>query len=482
MPGPLFSIRAGKETESGLFAAVHPLDAPLWVAGENVIFADGGPQKMPGWTRIASATLPAGEVVRGVETQQTETGIQRIFLGSQSKLYQWQAGAGVVQKGTGFTGSLHETATTPATSWSFSRFGNWVLASNGVNKVQVAKNGADFADLAGTTFTYAAVLMRRGPHILAMNTSSGGNWVHWCDLDNPEIWAPTAENAAGDLTIRDLDGPILAACPLGDQIAILGKNQMGLLTYTGDAFVFTYQPVLSGIGAVSKNAVVEANRRIYGMGREGFWACDGVTYQYLDTPAIKDYLAGRVDTSQLSKVTATYDSSRDMVVWWLPTVIGQENTFGVGYRIKNGSWTLLNFGRSAAAPQVGAFAYPVTAEVAGGIVLHNNGVDSHVSPMTAWVRTKPLDCDDPSIQKYLSQVSIQLRRQVGTVKLRIGTQRNLDDAVTWGNYIALDDGFEAIWVRRSGRFITLEILSDTIGADWAVSGFDLIGDIGGRAV
>ena len=80
MAKKLFSIRGSQLTESGIFKSTHALDAPLWTDGVNVIFKNGGAQKIGGSTQVAtqSVTTP----VRGAEAYQLSDNIQRLFFGT----------------------------------------------------------------------------------------------------------------------------------------------------------------------------------------------------------------------------------------------------------------------------------------------------------------------------------------------------------------------------------------------------------------
>ncbi|MBP2301574.1 hypothetical protein [Azospirillum picis] len=479
---PLISIRANALTESGLFKGTHALDCPLWRDGRNVIFKDGGPEKLAGWVSVVDSG--ATGVIRGADALQDEAGISRVFFGDQTKLYAWN-GATVTELGTGYTGYEDETSTHPATAWSFERFGNWELATNGRDAPQIWKATGSFAPLAGVNFSTAEIFVRRGPHILAFNLTgwdagNGKSTFAWCDADNPETWETTDTNSAGDLPIRDMDGEIKAAVTWGESIAVFGKADMYVVSYTGAPYYFGVQPALRGIGAVGKTSVVEVNRILYGFGQAGVWKTDGVTYEYLDTPALRSWIAESLDTTQLSKVCATYDASTEAVKWSLPTIGTGEPTVTISFRIPNASWSIEDYGRSAWVPRLGAFRYPIGIS-AGKLWTHNVGVDAGAGvAMVAYVQTRPFAADDARAWSYIDTLSLQLRRLAGTVKVRLGGQNNLDDTPSWSDWLTVDDGFEPIRLRKSGRFLTLEVRSDTVGADWALSGFDLYGSRGGR--
>lgn len=474
----LLSVRAGDQVASGLFVATNPLDAPLWVDGRNILFRDGGVEKAPGF--VSLLTVAGAGMIRGMEAMTDTALIQRLFLGDQTKLYQWAAGT-LSTVGIGFTGSADEGGSAPASCWRFAPYGDWMLATNGVDPVQVwKKNVGTFAALdVDGQFATAEVLVRRGPHILAFGSSGGSagaaGTYHWCSADDPENWDPDATDSAGFQPIAELQGPIVAAVPLGDMIAVLGRNQLFLIRYTGAPFYFPYQPALTGVGAVGKRAVVEANRRLYGMSLAGFWTADGTQYSYIDTPALRDYLLPRLNTAQLSKAVCWYDQTNQLVLWSVPTVVAEPDVT-VGYHVASGTWTIFDWARTAAVPQVGVFRQPYTACADGKVYAHNSGVDAGAGVgMAAYVQSKPLDCGDAGVWKAVNEVRARLRRLAGAVNLQIGTQRNSDDPVTWLPAKVLDDGNESLWLRASGRYLTLRIESMAIGADWALTGFDLLG-------
>ncbi len=477
MPALLASLRASPATESGVVKGANALDVPLWSDARNVLFRNGGPEKIGGWVGVVGVS--GAGAVRGMDALQDEAAVQRLFFGDASRLWMWVPGT-VSELADGLTGHVDETPTRDATVWSFARFGNWMICANGVDPVRVWRDGGTSEVLAGTTFTRAEIVRASRSFVLAFNTSNGAGYVEWCSGDDPEDWTPASGNSAGNLQVRDLNGPIKAVVPLGEQFLILGKNQAFLLSFVDAPLIWAYQPALQGIGAVGKAAAVEANRIAYGLGEMGFWATDGVTFRLIGTTAILEWLKTVWDGTQLSKVAATYDSSTETVIWSIPTASGGgEPTVSVAYTIPGGAWSVLGFGRSAWVPQLGVFKQPWGAS-GGTLHAHNVGHDAGGAALAAHAQTRPLDLGAPRAWKYLEAVEIQLRRLAGAVTLHIGWQANLDDPVTWDAGTPLGAGFAPVYTSAAGRFLSLRIGSTALGADWAMSGGDIWGDIGGN--
>lgn len=479
MANKLASYRASQLTESGVSKGTNALDTPLWSDARNVVFRDGGPQKVGGF--IVGATIAGAGIIRGMDATMDETFTQRIFFGTASALYKIAPGTaeGIVSLAGGIAGYVDETASHIATTWSFARYGNWMICVNGVSPPLVWKSGTSAALLAGATFTKAEIVKQSRSYVLAFNTSNAGTYIEWSDADNPESWTPTSTNSAGNVQIRDMDGPIVAVTTLGEQFLVLGRNQAYLLSFVGEPLIWQYQPALVGIGACSKQSVVEVNRTVYGMDAQGFWATDGVTFRRIGTTQIWDWVKSVYASGGLSKVAATYDSTTETVYWSIPSASG-EPTVTVGFTVPTQAWTILDFGRGAWIPQTGVYAFPIGAS--GNVIYYHafaGATDAAGSAMTAYVQTKPLDLEDPRAWKYLEALQFQFRKLTGTVKLFVGWQSDLDDAIEWDSGTVIDDGFEPVYTQASGRFLSFKLQSDTLGANWAISGFDVFGDIGG---
>lgn len=473
----LFRARENTGTESGLRPSPHPMAPALWRDGSNVVFFEGGPQKMAGWVAPVGATPGTlSSEIRGMNALKGSDAIQRLFFGNASKLWMWTPGT-LTELGTGYTGHANEASTYKASTWSLVPWGNFMIASNGVDPVVYwPGTGTTANTLSGPTFTRAECLARLGPHILAFNTDVDQAGFHWCADDAITQWDPGTYETAGDFVIRDFDGEITAVCPFADRLVVAGQSRLYTVSFIGAPYFFSTLPMLFGSGACSKAALLEANRMLFGFDSQGPWMSDGQTAVRIASPAIREYILGTIDTSQLSKVCMTH-VRRTQEVWFFFPVAGGGGA-GVSYKYDNQSWTKLGFWRTACVPQVSAFTQPYAAS-ATQVLAHENGVDDGTSAMSAYAQTKPLDMEDPDTWKLIDRVAVQVRRMTGTLSVQVGVQDELDAAISWSASQTLDDGFESMYFRQCGRWISLKFSSNALSADFALSGFDVYGEPAG---
>ena len=463
----------------GIQPSLHTRQGSFWKTGANVVFRDGSVGKQVGWA--SALTAPSSSPVRGIG-QILETAGPRVYWGTPTKLYDWDLTTVTTHSPT-YTGPTDETLLAPAAKWGFVPWGQWMLATNGKDKVQINK-GAGFVDLAGVTFTKARILVRMRAHVIAMNTSNSPQNIEWCSADDVEDWTPVSTNSAGDYFIRDMESGIRAAAALGDRYAIFGTNSMALLSYIGAPFYFSVVPGLTGIGAVGQDAVVSIGRKIYGLSSNGFFVTDGVQYQYIDDPDVREYFTSHVNSEQLSKISATHDVRNGMVKWYYPSGTSTEPNTGIGYDYLRDRWSFFDYGRTAVAEK-NVLAYAIEGASDGKVFLLGASYNADGGVLTPWLRTKALDFatqQAPHVKdsfKYIDSVKFLFGELTGAFKARLGIQNRLNEAITWTDWQTVTDSMEPAYFRVSGRYIILDVKSDSLGDAWWLSGIEFFGAVNG---
>lgn len=354
----------GESFVKGAFPGLSDREGGFFRDGRNVVFTEFSVQPVAGqqllFSRIQNATVAGlrASFISGTPT---------LFVAYLDSIYKWTSGT-PSSVGSGYTGVADATSTAPATRWSMERWGTWMLATNGVDAAQVYK-GTSFGALAGTTFSTAEIFARRTPFMLAFNTSNGGDRIEWCHDDDVETWTPSATNKAGNLNVRDLNGDIVCAKPLQNEVAFYTENEAGIVSFIGTPNWFGADVTQEGIGAVSKNAVAVVGNMHYGFGPRGIWRSDGLNHEYASQPAVHDFIFNTFNYAQRSKVAAWHDSLESCVVFWYPST-ADYNDIGVRFNYRNGSWSIEASPRNLAEDS-GAFRYGITADRFGDIYSQN---------------------------------------------------------------------------------------------------------------
>jgi hypothetical protein len=334
---PIFDGTVGQQIASGLVYDAHPLQTPMWLDHSTVTLNASLVRKARGRRLLASIAM---RPPRGMAQIETAAGVKRVYFGDAFQVYgydltQWDFTQG-------FTGLVDQSSIGRATSWSFVDWGNWMLATNGRNPAVIAKDSLIFLPLVGTLFTRAEIFQKFATFVLAMNTSNGSNVIEWCNNDNVEDWSIGPAKSGGKLTLRELNGEIMAAAPLNSEIAVYGTDSMFRVGFRGTPFWFGYQRGPNGIGCVGKLAVCADDNRNYGVSRQGIWETDGFSYTYIDSlpgNEIREWLQDNVNWAQASKIVARRNELANSIEFCFPILPSTENNLVLRFDLVKRQWS-----------------------------------------------------------------------------------------------------------------------------------------------
>jgi hypothetical protein len=352
-----------------LYPTLGSRQSPFWKDGRNILFEDAAVKSSPGSFLLFDSQV--GEEVTGIKTT-VQGGKKTVYYGTPTQLKKWSLEDGVTDltKVGGYTGTADDL-------WSFARWGEWIVASNGVDPIQVDKNaGAGFVDLTGTPFTWAKVIYGTDTQLFAMNTSNDPGEIAFCDIDDIESWSPLPSNQAGAKIQRNLASGITCAVALGANIAAYTEYEMIIISYIGTPFVYSILPREKGVGTNSKNGVISVGSFNYGFSKTGIWITDGATVQHIDDPAMHSFILGqgefKLNKNKDFLVCAWHDRHQKTLTFYYPAGTAVYNSIGVvfSYTTEQKCWSICDFGRTC-VDDAGIFDFAITGDRTGAIGQQN---------------------------------------------------------------------------------------------------------------
>jgi hypothetical protein len=493
---------------SGLFPGLSDLAVPLWKSATAMDFGGFGAATCKGNTLLdydvflfdsasgnfdsasglfdelsgaAPIVPPSNKEVVGVTSVIRSTGTKLVVFGTRDKLYGFD-GSTVDTSSTTFTGVKDSAGTTRATKWSMITVGDWIIASNGIEAAKIRTAGT-WVDLGGTTFTYAELLAKYGPYVIAINTSNGKKLIEWCSDDSVTTWTPAAGNTAGNLLLRDLVSDPVAAAPLANFLAIYSENQLIRLVYRPNAFIFgTDGPPVSGCGAVSKASIVDANGVHYGLLKQGIFKTDGFSVSWVDYPAFGTWLEQNINWDQRAKITGFHAIDVKQIRWSVPLVGSVDNNGEIVYNYATNSISRGPSAYYSSFPK-DTFQYPLLGSNAGAVLYAQYGASLRGSSVSRVLQTKPLDCGIRTQWKYVDYVESEINIEEGNgPTIEIGWQKTLADAITWTTAETVVDEQHRAYARVSGVFISLRYTSSNANDRWTLTGFKIFGTRDGGTI
>lgn len=458
---PLLKIDDPAALTTGLFPALPKNQLALWQDGANVLFHNARVEKLCGVE--TQGQVLGGQIITAL-TQASVEGQARVYYGTASALYKWVLGV-QTQIGSGYSSS----------NWILEPYGDWLLATNNTEPVQLWKGTGVAADLeTQDQFTRARIIRKLANHVIAFGTNDLKQGAHWSAKGNPELWNPLNDDnqptSAGFLPFRDLSSDIVAVEPLGEALGVYTTSQFGIFQYVGSPLWFGFRKVLDGIGAHSRWAVVNVANQHFGWGPSGIWRNNGVNFSYIHTPAVKQWLDENVDPAAVSQIRAFHYQNKELVVFSFINTVGDYAQ--VGYCYGNNSWMLGDLQLTAVAEQ-GVFDYPLVAIDGYWGFLNSPGAGDF--SIGSSLTTTALDAGDSDVWKLWNYLLTETEGDA-YFEVRFGFSDAPDAEIEWTDWHVLA---REVWIDRESLHLTIEFRSTVaVGAPdlWgAITGIEVFG-------
>jgi hypothetical protein len=259
----------------------------------------------------------------------------------------------------------------PATTWALDSWGEYLVACSDADGriLEWQLNTAnDAAVVANAPTSNGSMMVTEERFLFALAAGGNPRKVQWSDREANTVWTPAATNQAGDVELQT-SGQIMCGVRTRGQALILTDQDAHTATYQGPPFVYGFERVGTSCGAISRRAAVAVDAGVFWMGQRGFFAYSGGGVQPLPSD-VGDFVFGRLNRPQVSKVYAVANSQYGEIWWFYPA--GVECDSYVIYNYVEGHWSIGSISRSCGVDR-GTFSNPIYVSPAGIVYDHDFG-------------------------------------------------------------------------------------------------------------
>ena len=251
------------------------------------------------------------------------------FVATNTDLYQLDGGTFASRKGS-LTG-------TNTDFWTFTQFGNYIIASNGVDAPQYYLMGTstNFADLSsiatdGTppNFRVSAVIR---DFLVTGNQAANTNRVQWSGINDIGTW--TAGKKLADYQDLPGSGGEIVAISSGEVGYIFRQNQIVRMDFVGGATVFRFSVISPNRGAVYGQTVCQDNRQVFFYADDGFYQINGDSVIPIGAEKVNRFFDLDLNKAFTDRIVATTDPFNQLAMWLYPSAQNTNNTTGICDRI-----------------------------------------------------------------------------------------------------------------------------------------------------
>ncbi len=249
---------------------------------------------------------------RGAISLKATDGVVYTFAGTDEALW--------LRNGTGWTdvslaGGYNGTA---ANRWRFVQYGEYVLATNGVDTPQYYLIGTstDFADVTGAPVCRFLSVINN--FIVASGLVSDGSLIKWSALDNPLDWTASAATQADSQNFYEV-GQTTAVTGGQNSGVVIGTNGIGLMEYAGPPFIFTFRVVEPNMGSRHAGSVISYSSGVFYLAEDGFKFFDGSASVPIGYDKVDNWFVQNADLSNVSSMSTAFDGRTNTVAWGVPS-------------------------------------------------------------------------------------------------------------------------------------------------------------------
>ena len=275
------SFAGGWATDQGTYAVVPPgrnSPIPFLAEAENVIYElDGGFRKSPGATKLNSTALESGAAITGIYDFWSNAGSQKRIIHVGTTVKKDDADGSFTNIFTGLV-----SGAVP----SYSQLDDLVIiASDAAADVPRSYDGSTAQVLAGSPPNFSASVVHAG-RVWAWGVAATPSRLYFASYLDPEGWSGTG---SGWIDIDPDNGDKItgAVSHNGDLIVFKGPYKGSIHRILGTAPTgsdpFRHKPFISGVGAVTHNAIFKFSNDV------GFLWSDGTIHSLASVQAYGDF-------------------------------------------------------------------------------------------------------------------------------------------------------------------------------------------------
>ncbi|MFT2211505.1 hypothetical protein ACLJYM_06420 [Rhizobium giardinii] len=296
------------------FPAFEPDKSQFEVSSSNNVVnalpvANGwGP--MPGLTEISAAL---GSECRGAVYVRTAAGNYKVIAGTETGLYELNT---TNYTWTDISGASAPFAVPLQDSWTFTRFGDQLVAHNIADAIQVydVEAGGNFAALAGSP-PKAKYSWVSGDFLVLgyLEGTAGEKTVRWSALNNIESW--TIGKNGSDIQELPEGDEIMGG--FGDQGGFIVIQRAGMQFFPfapSSGFTFTRTVLNPKQGTLAPRSIVSIGPgRFFYLSEDGFFG--GVNREPIGAERVDRWFLDQIDQTYLAEVQGAADPF-EKIVWW----------------------------------------------------------------------------------------------------------------------------------------------------------------------
>ena len=286
----------------------------------NVYHAQSSYKPVKGLVPYSGASTVT-QNAKGAGSFRDNTNTVFTFVGTKDNIYKLTSGTF-----TSVKGSLTISGT-DTDFFTFTQFGQFVIASNGVNPPMYYLMGTstNFATLQSLTnsqgsgtvpakFRVSGVVR---DFLVTGNIENAKNKIAWSGLNDISTWEAGVKSS--DTQELPGSGGQVVAITSGEVGYIFRQNQITRLDFVGGATIFRFSVISPNRGAVYGQTVCQDNRQVFFYASDGFFQINGDQILPIGSEKVNRFFESDLNKAYTDRISAAVDPFNTLAIWLYPS-------------------------------------------------------------------------------------------------------------------------------------------------------------------
>jgi hypothetical protein len=302
--------------------------------------------------------------------------------------------------------------------------------------------------------------------------------VQWSDAGNFFQWTPAASNQAGNFTLSP-GSAIIAGLAGSNQNLLWTDLDLWAMNYIGPPFVFGFNKIGSGMGAVSSHSIQQLRGSVFWMGRSNFYSYTGNGANVVPCP-IWDQVFQNINTNYLQNIRAMPNTPFNEVGFLYPSAASTSGECDSYVKVNiSEAGTPWDYGPANALPRSAwidqtVLGNPISASPTGLIYQQEMTNDADGQPLVASFTTGFFFLGESEDFVFVDQIYPDFKYETvtGTSSAQIQLTFNVtnypwDTPISYGPF-TVTQATEFVSVRFRGRMMSITVESADTGTWWRI--------------
>lgn len=290
------------------------LGNPGSTVATNVIPATNSYRPFPSSTSVSSAL---GARCQGAFSCTDSAGNTVAFAGTVDKLYIFNNSTSAWDDISRLAGGAY--ATEADAFWDFAKFGDFIIATNFIDDVQVYELGVstNFAALAGSP-PRARYVTVAGEQLFLGHLSTDPQGIAWSGIDDITTWAASQTTLADSQSLVG-DGGHVTGIKGGDYVTVFQEYSIWRGTFVNVPLIWEFREVVHNRGCKVPASIIQVDTLIFFLADDGFYGWNGSVVLAVGKNKVDKTFYSSIDDDFLFRLCSSQDPINSLVMWAYPS-------------------------------------------------------------------------------------------------------------------------------------------------------------------